>query len=122
VSRDDDVVGGEIKTPVTFVVSRVSKENISGGPRCQFLSGYGRDIRIASTTEHAQVLIGGGDSMEGEVWDGRADRLGGEVVQQICGGVKPFYPVVSRNRSMKMQEVQHIIDGAEDVFDFTVLQ
>jgi hypothetical protein len=26
MSRDDDVVGGEIKTPVTFVVSRVSKE------------------------------------------------------------------------------------------------
>jgi hypothetical protein len=25
VSRDDDVVGDEIKTPVTFVVSRVSK-------------------------------------------------------------------------------------------------
>jgi hypothetical protein len=33
VSRDDDV-GGEIKTPVTFVVSRVSEENTSDGLRC----------------------------------------------------------------------------------------
>jgi hypothetical protein len=33
MSRDDDVVGGEMKTPVTFVVSGVSEENTSGGPR-----------------------------------------------------------------------------------------
>jgi hypothetical protein len=81
VSGDDNVVGGEIKTPITFVVSGVSKENISGGSGCQFVSGFGGEIRIASTIEHAQVLIGGGDSMEGEVWVGRADHLGGEVVQ-----------------------------------------
>jgi hypothetical protein len=34
VSRDDDVIGGEIKTSVTFVVSGVSEQNTSGGPRC----------------------------------------------------------------------------------------
>jgi hypothetical protein len=34
---------------------------------CQFLRGFGREIRIAGTTEHAQVLVGGGDSMDGEV-------------------------------------------------------
>jgi hypothetical protein len=33
MSRDDDVVGDEIKTPVTFVVSRVSEENTSDGLR-----------------------------------------------------------------------------------------
>jgi hypothetical protein len=80
VLRDDDVVGGEIKTTVTFVVSRVSEENTSGGPRCQFVSSYCGEIRIAGTTEHTQVLIGGGDSMEGEVWAGHADCLGEEVV------------------------------------------
>jgi hypothetical protein len=98
---DDDVVSGEIKTPVTFVVSRVCEENTFGGPGCQFVSGFGGEIRIAGTTEHVQVLIGRGDSMEGEVWAGHADRLGGETVQQICGGVEPFYPVASQNRSLK---------------------
>jgi hypothetical protein len=34
VLRDDNVVGGEMKTLVTFVVSGVSEENTSGGPRC----------------------------------------------------------------------------------------
>jgi hypothetical protein len=122
VSRDDNVVGGEIKTPITFVVSRVSEENTSGGPECQFVSGFDREIRIAGTTEYAQVLIGGGDSMEGKVWTGCVDRLGGEAVQQICASVEPFYPVASRNRILKIQGTQHIIDGANDVFGFTVLR
>jgi hypothetical protein len=34
ISRDNDIVGCEIKTPVTFVFSGVSEENTSGGPRC----------------------------------------------------------------------------------------
>jgi hypothetical protein len=121
VSGDDDVVGGEIKTPITFVVNGVSKENTSGGPGCQFVSGFDGEIRIVGTTEHAQVLIGGGDSIEGEVWTGRTDRLGGEAVQQICCGVEPFYPVASQNRSLKEQGTQHIIDSANDAYDFTVL-
>jgi hypothetical protein len=84
------------------VASGVSEANTSGGPGCQFVSGFGREIRIAGTPEHTQVLIGGGASMEGEVWAGCVDRLGGEVIQQICGGVEPFYPVASLNRILKM--------------------
>jgi hypothetical protein len=122
VSGDDDIVVGEIKTLVTFVVSGVSKDNIFGGSGCQFVSGFSGEIRIAATTEHAQVFIGGGDSIEGEVWAGCADCLGGEVVQQICGHVEPFYPVVSWNRSLKKQGKQHIINGAKDALDFTVMQ
>jgi hypothetical protein len=41
------------------------------------VNGFGREIRIAGTTEHVQVLIGGGDSMEGKVWTSHADCLGG---------------------------------------------
>jgi dihydrofolate reductase len=122
VLRDKDVIGGEIKTPVTFVVSGVSEENASSGPRCQFVDDFDGEIRIAGTTEHAQVLIGGGNSMEGEVWAGRADRLSGEVVQQIFGGVQPFYPVASRSKSLKKQGAQHIINGADDALGFTVLR
>jgi hypothetical protein len=80
MSGDDNVVGGEIKTPVTFVICGVSEENIFGGPGCLFVSGFGREIRIAGTAKHMQVLIGGGDSMEGEVWIGHADCFGGEAV------------------------------------------
>jgi hypothetical protein len=65
------------------------------------VSRFGREIRITGTTEHVQVLIGGGDSMEGEVWAGHADCLGREAVQQICDGVEPLYPIASQNRSLK---------------------
>jgi hypothetical protein len=81
MSGDDDIVGGEIETPVAFMVSGLSEENTSGGPGCQFVSGFGEEIRIAGATKHAQVLIGGGDSMESEVWTVRTDHLSGEAVQ-----------------------------------------
>jgi hypothetical protein len=65
VSRDDDVIGGEIKTQVTFVVSGLSEKNTSGGLGCQFVGIFGGEISIAGTTEQTQVLIRGGDFMEG---------------------------------------------------------
>jgi hypothetical protein len=83
------------------VISRVSDENTSGGLGCQFVSSFDEEIGITCTTEHMQLLIGGGDSMEGDAWIGSVDCLGGERVQQICGGVEPFYPAVSQNRSLK---------------------
>jgi hypothetical protein len=52
VLGDDDAVSGEIKTPVTFVVSGVSEKNTSGGIGCQFVDDFDREIRIAGTTEH----------------------------------------------------------------------
>jgi hypothetical protein len=59
--------------------------------------------------------------MMGEVCTGRVDHLGGEAVQQICGGVEPFYLVASWNRSLKKQGMQHIIDGAKNALSFTIL-
>jgi hypothetical protein len=57
MSGDDDVVDYEIKTLVAFMFSRVSKENTSSGPRCQFVSKFGKEIGIRDIVEHAQVLI-----------------------------------------------------------------
>jgi hypothetical protein len=51
MSGDDDIVS-EIETPVAFVIGGVSEENISGGPRCQFVSGFGGEIGITGATEH----------------------------------------------------------------------
>jgi hypothetical protein len=121
VSRDDDVVHCAINTPVAFVISGVSEENTSGGSGCQFVSVFSREIGIAGATEHAQVLIGGNDSVEGGIWTSHVDRLGGEVVQQICDGVESFYPVANRNRSMKEQGAHHIINGAKNALSFTIL-
>jgi hypothetical protein len=56
---DDDVIGGEIETPIAFVIGRVSEEDTSGGPGCQFIRCLGGEVGIAGTTKHSQVLIGG---------------------------------------------------------------
>jgi hypothetical protein len=80
MSRDDNVIGGEIETLVAFVIDGVSEENTSGGPRWQFVSGFSWEIGIANGTEHTQVLIRGGDCMKGEVWTNCDDRLDEEVV------------------------------------------
>jgi hypothetical protein len=66
------------------------------------------------------VLIGGGDSIEDEVWTGHTDHLGREVVQQICDSVEPFYLVESQNRSLKEQETHDIINGVKDALDFII--
>jgi hypothetical protein len=57
ISGDDDVVGGETKTSVAFVISGVSKKNTSDGHGCQFMSCFGIEICIAGTTELVHVLI-----------------------------------------------------------------
>jgi hypothetical protein len=83
--------------------------------------GFGGEIGITGATEHTQVPIGGGDSMEGDVWTGRANCLGGEAVQKICDGVESFYPVASRNRRLKEQRAHRIINGVKNALGFTIL-
>jgi hypothetical protein len=122
MSGDDDVVGGDIKTLVAFVISRVYEENTYGRPKCQFMSDFGGEIGIAGRTEHVQVLVWGGDTVEGDIGTGCTDRLAGKAVQQICGSVELFYPVASRNRRLKKQGVDHVINGVEKALGFIVLR
>jgi hypothetical protein len=122
MSGDDDVIGGEIEAPIDFVIGRVSEEDTSGGPGCQFMRCLGGEVRIACATKHSQVLKGGGDTVESDIGVECADRLAGKTVQQICGSVEPFYPVVSRERSLKEQGGNHVINGAESTLGFTVLR
>jgi hypothetical protein len=122
MSRDDDVIGGEIETPIAFVIGRVSKEDTSSGPGCQFMRCLGGEVGIAGTTKHSQVLIGGGDTLESDIGAGCADRFARKTVQQICGSVEPFYLVASRERSLKEQGANHVINGAESTLGFTVLR
>jgi hypothetical protein len=49
---DDGVIGGEIETPIAFMISRVSEEDTSSGSGCQFMRCMDREVGIAGTTEH----------------------------------------------------------------------
>jgi hypothetical protein len=122
MSRDSDVNGGEIKTLIAFVIGRVSEEDTSGGPGCQFMRCLGGEVGIAGATKHSQVLIGGGDTVESDIGAGCMDHFAGKTVQQICDSVELFYPVPSRERSLKEQGANHVINGAESTLGFTVLR
>jgi hypothetical protein len=122
MSGDDDVIGGEIKTPIAFVIDRVSEEDTSGGPGCQFMKCLGGEVGIAGATKHSQVLIGGGDTVESDIGAGCTDYFAGKTVQQICGSVKPFYLVASWERRLIEQGANHVINGAESTLGFTVLR
>jgi hypothetical protein len=57
MSGDDDVVGGEIETPIALVIDGVSEEYTTSGPRGQFVSSLCEEVGIANTTKNAQVLV-----------------------------------------------------------------
>jgi hypothetical protein len=67
MSRDDDVISGEIDTPIAFVIDRVSEEGTSGESESQFMRCLCEEVEIAGATEHPQVLIGGGDTVESDI-------------------------------------------------------
>jgi hypothetical protein len=73
--EDDDVIDGEIETPIAFVIGRVSKEDTSGGPGCQFIRCLGREVGIAGTTKRLQLLIEGGDTVDNDIGEGFIDHL-----------------------------------------------
>jgi hypothetical protein len=68
------------------------------------------------------VLIGGGDTVESDIWAGFTDCLVEKTVQQIRGSVEPIYPIANWERCLKEQEVNHIIYGVKSTLGFTVLR
>jgi hypothetical protein len=60
--------------------------------------------------------------VESDIGAGCADHFVGKTIQQICSSVKPFYRVASRERSLKEQGANHVINGAKSTLRFTVLR
>lgn len=40
----------------------------------------------------------------------RLNRLGGETVEEVCGGVEPLSPVAPRKIRLKQQGADNIVD------------
>jgi hypothetical protein len=63
------------------------------------MRGSSRSVRIAGTTEHAKVVVGGGCVVQCEVRSRVAHRLGGKTVYKVGGGVQGLCPVAGRERT-----------------------
>ena len=67
MAGDDDVISVMIKAKIALVVRRVPKKHTHGGSRSKFISGSGRKVWVALTTEDTQVVIRRLLPEEGEV-------------------------------------------------------
>jgi hypothetical protein len=69
MSRDNDIVGGEVETLITFVISRVSRgrHNEWIGGWVQFVDSLCGKVGIANTTENMQVLIRGCGTVKSDI-------------------------------------------------------
>jgi hypothetical protein len=80
----------------------------------------GGSVGIASTAEHAKVVVGGGYAIQSEVGSKVAHRLRGEAVEEMCGGVQGLRPVARRERHLKEKAADHV-GGVNDAFGPTIL-
>jgi hypothetical protein len=80
-----------------------------------------RSVRVAGTTEHAKVVVGGGCAIQGEVGSRVAHRRGGKTVEKVGGGVQGLCLVAGRERRLEEKAADHIGGGANHAFGPTVL-
>lgn len=72
MTGDGDSIGGKIKTPISFVVERITEENTKGGARGELISSSGGEIGVAFAPKDTEVRVGGLDTIESKVWRGKA--------------------------------------------------
>jgi hypothetical protein len=121
VTRDDDAVGGEVQTLIPLVVRGVAEEEAASGARRELVRGGSGSVRVAGTTEHAQVVVGRGCAVQGEVRCRVAHRLRGKTVEEMRGGVKGLCPVGGRERRLKEKAADHVGGGANHALGPAVL-
>jgi hypothetical protein len=121
VTRDDDAVGGEVQASIPLVVSGVAEEEEASGARRKLVRGGSRNVRVAGTSEHAQVVVGRGCAVHGEVRCRVAHRLRGKMVEEMCGGMKGLCLVGGRERRLKEKAADHVGGGANHALGPVVL-
>jgi hypothetical protein len=60
------------------------------------MGGNGGKVGVTSTSEDAKVIIRWSDAEKGKVGCESSNRLGGEAIQQVGGGVKTLRLVTSK--------------------------
>jgi hypothetical protein len=115
------VVGGEVQTPIPLVVRGVAKEEAAGGARRKLMRDSSGSVSVAGIAEHVKVVIGGGCAIQGEVGSRVSHRLGGKMVEKVCGGVQGLCPVAGGERRLEEKAADHIGGGANHAFGMAVL-
>jgi hypothetical protein len=80
-----------------------------------------RGVRIASIAEDAEVVVGWGVVVQGEVGSGKAHRRQRKAVEEVGGGVQGLCLVAGRERRLKEKATYHISGGADHALGPSVL-
>ena len=80
MTGDDDSIGGRIKTSVSLVVSRITKEDAEGRARGKFVGSSGREIGVTLTAKNTQMIVRRGTAKESKVRSGKLQCLGWQDV------------------------------------------
>jgi hypothetical protein len=78
-------------------------------------------VVIAGTTEHAEVVVGEGCVVQGEVGSRVAHRLRWEAVEEVGGDVQGFCPVAGRERRLEEKAADRTGGGANHALGVAVL-
>jgi hypothetical protein len=116
-----DAVGDEVKTTILLMVKRVAKEEAAGGAGRQLMRSSGGSVRIASTAEHDEVVVGRGCAVQGVVGSRVAHRLRWEAVEEVGGCVQGLCLVTGSERCLKEKAADHIGGGSNHALGPTVL-
>jgi hypothetical protein len=100
-ARGSAGVGGEVKTPITLMVGRVTEEDTTRGARGKLMRSSGSEIGVASAPEDTKMVVRGMDAEESEVRGGVGNRLGGETVEKVGGSGEGLSPVTSGKGSLE---------------------
>ena len=57
MTRDEDSVGGEVKTPISLMIGRVTEEDTTSGARGELMGSGRGGVGIAGTFVDTMVVI-----------------------------------------------------------------
>lgn len=84
--EDDDEVGGNIKTMVSFVVEQIVKEDRT--ERGASLWGVVKRLDRTCNKKDAKVFIWQMSAEQGEVWCKETKHFGGHDIKQMTGSAR----------------------------------
>ena len=103
------------------MIGGVSKKDTPSRASGKLMRGCGGEVGVTGAPKHAEMLVRGRGSEEGEVGGGSTDGLRGKAVQEVGGGVKSLSPVAGWKGSLEQQGAHHIVGGADHALGLAVL-
>jgi hypothetical protein len=121
MARNEDPLGGKIKTPVALVIRRVPEEDTEGGAGVQLVGRCGSGVRVTRTPEDAKVIVPRRGTEKGVVWRRSWTGSGRKTVEEVGGGVQALSPEASRERGLKQKGAHGVVGCANHAFSLAIL-